>query len=267
MSALLCWACISQPLKAAESFIILQSTTSAQNSGLYDYLLPIFEQISGVEVRVVAVGSGQAIKNAGNCDGDVLLVHDRPAEDDFVASGLGLARADLMYNDYVIVGPRRDPAKIAGLKDVVEALKRIAAGQAVFISRGDNSGTNKAELALWTTAEIDTSNVSGSWYRETGSGMGASLNTAASMNAYVMTDRATWLSFGNKADLVVMVEGDRRLFNQYGVILVNPAHCKNTKSKMGQQFINWLLSSRGQGAIGTFRVNGIQVFFPNAQLR
>lgn len=254
----------SQQSTAGEKFIIVQSTTSAQNSGLYDYILPIYKRKSGIQVRVVAVGTGQAIKNAGNCDGDVLLVHDKSAEDAFVAKGLGVGRSNLMYNDYVIVGPRSDPANIAGMKDVSAALKKIAVTRSAFVSRGDNSGTNKAELDLWADAGVDTSSASGTWYRETGSGMGASLNTAASMNAYVMTDRATWISFANKAELEIKVQGDPRLFNQYGVTLVNPAICQNIKSVMGKNFIDWLLSPDGQSAIKSFRLDDTQVFFPNA---
>lgn len=249
---------------AAGDFIIVQSTTSTQNSGLYDHLLPQFTAKTGIEVRVVAVGTGQAIKNAQNCDGDVLLVHARPAEEKFVAEGYGVERTDLMYNDFVIVGPADDPAGIAGKKDAAAALAGIAATQAPFASRGDDSGTHKAELALWRAAGIDPAAASGGWYRETGSGMGATLNTAVGMGAYALADRASWAAFGNKADHRVLVEGDPALFNQYGVILVNPGKCPNVKADLGQQFIDWLLSDEGQAAIAAFRVAGEQLFTPNA---
>jgi tungstate transport system substrate-binding protein len=250
---------------AEDKSILVQSTTSTQNSGLYGYLLPLFKADSGITVNVVAVGTGQAIKNAQNCDADVLLVHAKPAEEKFVADGYGVKRFDLMYNDFVIVGPASDPAGIAGGKDAAEALKTIAANKALFASRGDNSGTHKAEKALWKTAGLDPTGASGGWYRETGSGMGATLNAGVGMGAYVLTDRATWISFKNKGDFEIAVEGDKALFNQYGVILVNKDKCPTVKVELGQQFIDWLLSPKGQDAIRGFQVDGQQLFFPNAK--
>ena len=250
---------------AEDKSILVQSTTSTQNSGLYGYLLPLFKADSGITVNVVAVGTGQAIKNAQNCDADVLLVHAKPAEEKFVADGYGVKRFDLMYNDFVIVGPASDPAGIAGGKDAAEALKTIAANKALFASRGDNSGTHKAEKALWKTAGLDPTGASGGWYRETGSGMGATLNAGVGMGAYVLTDRATWISFKNKGDFKIAVEGDKALFNQYGVILVNKDKCPTVKVELGQQFIDWLLSPKGQDAIRGFQVDGQQLFFPNAK--
>ncbi len=247
----------------AES-IIVQSTTSTANSGLYDYLLPIFEGETGIEVNVVAVGTGQAIGNAANCDGDVLLVHAKSAEEKFVADGGGVMRTDLMYNDFVIVGPTEDPAGVNGTDDVQGALAKIAETGAPFASRGDDSGTHKAELALWNSAGVDPKSASGEWYRETGSGMGATLNTGIGMGAYVLTDRATWISFENKQDYDVAVEGDTDLFNQYGVILVNPEKCPSVKAEEGQTFIDWLLSDAGQDAIAGYQINDQQLFFPNA---
>lgn len=253
-----------QPSFAEDKFIVVQSTTSTQNSGLFDYLLPIFQEKTGIEVRVVAVGTGQAIKNAANGDGDVLFVHSKPSEEKFVADGLGVSRSDVMYNDFVIVGPANDPAGVAGSKDVVESLKKIADAKAPFASRGDDSGTHKAELRLWKAASIDPSEGSGDWYRETGSGMGATLNTGTGMGAYVMTDRATWISFGNKGDYKVAVEGDPILFNQYGIILVNPEVHTHVKADLGQQFVDWVLSKEGQQAIADYKVDGQQLFFPNS---
>ncbi len=255
---------LAGPAAAQENFIVVQSTTSTENSGLFGALLPAFKEKTGTEVRVVAVGTGQAIKNAQNCDGDVLLVHAKAAEETFVAEGYGVRRTDLMYNDFVIVGPAADPAGIAGTKDTAVALAKIQGAAAPFVSRGDDSGTHKAELALWKAAGIDPKAASGSWYRETGSGMGATLNTAVGMGAYALTDRATWISFGNKGDFQIAVEGDAVLFNQYGVILVNPARCPNVKAVQGQAFIDWLLSDDGQAAIAGYTINGQQLFFPNA---
>jgi tungstate transport system substrate-binding protein len=251
------------PALAGEGdFIVVQSTTSTQNSGLLDYILPMFQDEYGTEVRVVAVGTGQAIKNAANCDGDVLLVHAKASEEKFVAEGGGVERFDLMYNDFVIVGPGSDPAGIEG-KDVDEALKGIADAQAPFASRGDDSGTSKKEIQLWKDAGVDPSGGSGEWYRETGSGMGATLNAAVGMNAYTLTDRATWISFDNKADFKIVVQGDDKLFNQYGVILVSPEKCPSVKAALGQQFIDWLLGD-GQAVIASYKVAGQQLFFPNA---
>ena len=264
--ALLVAALALAPERApAEDFIIVQSTTSTQNSGLYDHLLPQFREKTGIEVRVVAVGTGQAIKNAQNCDGDVLLVHAKPAEEAFVAEGFGVERLDVMYNDFVIVGPPADPAGIAGKADATAALKAVAEAGAPFASRGDDSGTHKKELALWTAAGVDPAAASGTWYRETGSGMGATLNTAVGMDAYTMTDRGTWIAFKNKDDFRILVEGDARLFNQYGVILVNPEKHPRVKAEDGQAFIDWLTGKEGQAAIAAYKRAGEQLFFPNAE--
>ena len=251
--------------QAADKFIVVQSTTSTQNSGLLDYILPMFTKKTGIEVRVVAVGTGQAIKNAQNGDGDVLLVHAKPAEEKFVADGWGVKRFDVMYNDFVIVGPASDPAKVGGMKDAPGAMKMIAEAKAPFASRGDDSGTHKAELKLWQAAGVDVKAASGSWYRETGSGMGATLNASVGMNAYTLTDRATWISFGNKGDYKIAVEGDDRLFNQYGIMLVNKEKCPNVKADLGQQFVDWVISKEGQQAIADYKQNGQQLFFPNAK--
>ena len=255
---------LAAQVAAADKSIILQSTTSTANSGLYDYILPIFTAKSGIKVNVVAVGTGQAIKNARNGDGDVLLVHAKDAEAEFVADGYGVARFDVMYNDFVIVGPPDDPAGIEGAKDAAAALARIAVAEAVFASRGDNSGTHKKERRLWEAAGVDPTVASGSWYRETGSGMGATLNTAIGMGAYTLTDRATWISFKNKGEFRIAVEGGSELFNQYGVILVNAQKHSNVRVVEGQLFIDWLLSAEGQAAIGAYRLQGKQLFFPNA---
>ena len=252
-------------LHADDKFIIVQSTTSTQNSGLFEYILPMFAKKTGIEVRVVAVGTGQALKNGENGDGDVVLVHSKPDEEKFVADGWGVKRHDVMYNDFIIVGPAADPAKIAGLKDAAEGLKKIAATEAPFASRADDSGTNKAELKLWQDAGIDPKPASGKWYLETGSGMGATLNTAVGKGAYALTDRGTWLSFANQGDFKVLVEGDPKLFNQYGVILVNPAKHPKVKAKEGQAFIDWLIGPEGQAAIASYKIDGEQLFFPNAR--
>ena len=252
------------PVAAGENFIVLQSTTSTRNSGLLDAILPIFEEKSGIEVRVVAVGTGQAIKNAVRGDGDVLMVHAKASEIEFVAQGWGVERFDLMYNDFVIIGPVADPVDVSGMDNVVAALLRIAASGAVFVSRGDDSGTHKAELRLWREADVNVAAASGGWYRETGAGMGTTLNIAIEMGAYVMADRASWISFGHKVDHVVLVQGDERLFNQYGVILVNPVRHPAVKEKSGQIFVDWLIGAQGQAAIAAFRVAGQQLFFPNA---
>ncbi len=251
--------------RAENPFIIVQSTTSTDNSGLFKHLLPMFTAKTGIDVRVVAVGTGQAIKNASNGDGDVLFVHAKKAEEEFVAQGGGVKRFDVMYNDFVIVGPKTDPAKIDGGKDAAAALKKIAGAKAPFASRGDDSGTHKAELKLWDGAGVDVKGASGDWYRSTGSGMGATLNTAAGMGAYVLSDRASWSAFKNKADMKIVVEGDKKLFNQYGVMLVNPEKHKHVKAKEGQMFIDWLLSAEGQAAIRSFQIGGEQQFFPNAE--
>jgi tungstate transport system substrate-binding protein len=252
-------------LQAEDKFIIVQSTTSTQNSGLFDHILPIFIKKTGIEVRVVAVGTGQALKNAENGDGDVVLVHSKPDEEKFVADGWGIKRYDVMYNDFIIVGPAGDPAKITGLRDTAASLKKIADAQAPFASRADESGTHKAELKLWQDAGVDPKPSSGQWYLETGSGMGATLNTAVGKQAYALTDRGTWLSFANKDDFKIFVEGDPKLFNQYGVILVNPAKRPNVKQKEGQAFIDWLTGPEGQAAIASYKIDGEQLFFPNAR--
>lgn len=250
---------------ADDHSIIVQSTTSTANSGLYDHLLPKFEKATGIQVNVVAVGTGQAIKNAKNCDGDVLLVHDKRAEEKFVTDGFGIKRSDVMYNDFIVVGPQNDPAQISGSGNVVDALKKISTQKSIFASRGDNSGTHKAEKRLWSAAQIDPSKSSGKWYRETGSGMGATLNAAVGMGAYALTDRGTWISFKNKSDYKILVEGDDRLFNQYGVILVNPQTCKHVRKADGQKFIDWLIGKEGQKEIASYKLKGKQLFFPNAQ--
>jgi len=249
---------------AQDQSIIVQSTTSTANSGLYDHILPIFENETGIRVNVVAVGTGQAIRNAENCDGDVLLVHAKPAEQAFVAAGYGTKRTDLMYNDFVIVGPEGDPAGIGGMEDVQDALARIAEAGALFASRGDDSGTHKKEMALWSETGVDPTDASGDWYRETGSGMGATLNAGIGMGAYVMTDRATWISFGNTQDYTIAVQGDADMFNQYGVIPVNPDKCPSVNADAAQAFADWLLSQDGQAAIAAHEVAGQQLFFPNA---
>jgi len=250
---------------AEEKSILLQSTTSTASSGLYDAILPKFTGKTGIKVNVVAVGTGQAIKNAQNGDGDVLLVHAKPAEDKFVADGYGVERFDVMYNDFIIVGPPSDPAGIGGTKDAPAALKQIAEKGAVFAARGDNAGTHKKETALWKDAGLDPTKASGDWYRETGSGMGATLNTAVGMGAYTITDRGTWISFKNKGDYKILVEGDPNLFNQYGIILLNPKKHPKVKVAEGQAFIDWILSDEGQQAIADYKLHGLQLFFPNAK--
>jgi len=255
---------LPQGLQAAERYITVASTTSTEASGLFRHLLPGFTEETGIEVRVVAVGTGQAIKLARSCDADVLFVHHRPSEEKFVANGYGVSRHDVMYNDFVLVGPEADPAGIHGRTEVTAALSVIAAAELPFTSRGDDSGTHKKERALWAAAGVDAAAASGTWYRETGSGMGATLNTAVAMGAYALTDRGTWLAFKNKAGMAVLSEGDQRLFNPYGVILVSEAKCPHTKSAPGQAFVDWLVSPEGQAAIAAFKLNGQQLFFPNA---
>jgi tungstate transport system substrate-binding protein len=251
-------------LAADESFITVASTTSTENSGLFEYLLPKFQEQTGIEVRVVAVGTGQAIELAKNGDADVLFVHHTPSEEEFVAEGHGVERSDVMYNDFVIVGPASDPAGIKGMEDVSVALEKIAEKQTAFASRGDDSGTHKKELSLWEETGVNIQNASGDWYRETGSGMGATLNIASGMNAYALTDRATWLQFGNRGDLEILVEGDAKLFNQYGIILVSPVKHPHIKKDLGQKFVGWILSEEGQELIGAYKIEGQQAFFPNA---
>ena len=251
---------------AQEKFIVVASTTSTEQSGLFGYLLPIFEKDTGIKVRVVALGTGQALDMARRGDADVAFVHDTAAEEKFIAEGSGVKRYPVMYNDFVLIGPKSDPAKIAGGKDILAALVKIQQAQAPFVSRGDKSGTHAAELRYWKDAGVDIDAKKGAWYRDTGSGMGPTLNTASSMNGYVLADRGTWLSFKNRGDLVILVEGDKKLFNQYGVMLVNPAKHPHVKADLGQQFIDWLVSPRGQEAIAGYKIGGEQLFFPNAKL-
>jgi tungstate transport system substrate-binding protein len=255
---------LSTSATATERSILLQSTTSTKNSGFYDHILPLFKADSGITVHVVAVGTGQAIKNARNCDADVLLVHAEADEKNFVARGFGVKRHRLMYNDFVIVGPSSDPAKISNFKTAPAALTRIAQTETLFVSRGDSSGTHKREQALWRSTGINAVAASGEWYRETGSGMGATLNAAVAMSAYALTDRATWIAFRNKQGFKIHVDGGKALLNQYAVILVNKARCPANKAKAGQRFVDWLTSTAGQAAIQRFRKNGQQLFFPNA---
>ncbi len=245
--------------------ILVQSTTSTANSGFYKYLLPMFETQTGIKVNVVAVGTGQAIRNARNCDADVLLVHAKAAEDAFVADGFGVERFDLMYNDFVIIGPAGDPANVSKQSDIHNALKNISTVNALFASRGDNSGTHKKEQSLWHAININTEAVKPSWYRSTGSGMGATINTAIGLGAYTLTDRATWISFKNKDDFKIQFQGDPKLFNQYGVTLVNPEKCPSVSQHSAQQFIDWLLSKKTQQSIAAFAVDGEQLFYPNAK--
>jgi tungstate transport system substrate-binding protein len=248
-------------LTAALVFITLASTTSTEQSGLFKHLLPIFEKKTGIQVRVVALGTGQALDMGKRGDADVAFVHDKAAEEKLVAEGFFVGRREVMYNDFVLVGPKSDPATLRGT-DIVAGLKKIAQAKAPFTSRGDRSGTHGAELRLWQLAGIDPK---GSWYRETGSGMGPTLNTASGMNAYALTDRGTWLSFKNRGELVVLVEGDARLFNQYGVMLVNPAKHAHVKKAEGMAFVDWLTSVEGQKAIAGYKIGGEQLFFPNAR--
>ncbi len=253
------------PAGAQEKFIVVASTTSTEQSGLFGYLLPLFEKDTGIKVRVVALGTGQALDMARRGDADVVFVHDQPAEEKFVAEGFGVKRFPVMYNDFVLVGPKSDPARIGGGKDILEALRKIEAAKAPFVSRGDKSGTHAAELRYWKDAGVDLDAKKGTWYKDTGSGMGPTLNTASSMNGYALTDRGTWLSFKNRGDLTILVEGDKRLFNQYGVMLVNPAKHPQVKKDLGQQFVDWVVSPQGQAAIAGYKIGGEQLFFPNAK--
>ena len=255
-------ALFATPAFADDPIVLVQSTTSTQNSGLYAYILPIATEALGLDIRVVAVGTGQALGNAERCDGDMLIVHARAAEEEFVSAGFGLARYDLMYNDFVLVGPATDPANVAEATGIADALARIAIAEVPFASRGDDSGTHKKELSLWDGI-ADVAAASGDWYRETGSGMGATLNLAVGMGAYTLTDRATWLAFENRGSHVILNEGDAALFNQYGVVPVNPAHCPNANAIGAQAFTEWLLGD-GQAVIAAFEVDGQQLFFPNA---
>jgi tungstate transport system substrate-binding protein len=249
----------------AQTYITVASTTSTEQSGLFKHLLPIFEKKAGIQVRVVALGTGQALDMGRRGDADVVFVHARPLEEKFLAEGFGIRRYDVMYNDFVLIGPKADPAKVAGGKDAADAFRRIKSAQAPFVSRGDKSGTHFAELEIWKATGIDIGKDKGTWYRDTGQGMGPALNSAAGMNAYILTDRATWLSFKNRADLTIMLEGDKRLFNQYGIILVSPAKHPSVKKVEGQAFIDWMISPEGQNAIADYKISGEQLFFPNAK--
>ena len=249
---------------AQDKSIVVASTTSTQDSGLFGHILPMFKAKTGIDVKVVAQGTGQALDTARRGDADVVFVHAKQAEEKFVAEGFGVKRYPVMYNDFILVGPKSDPAAVKGSKDIVSALGAIKTKGADFISRGDKSGTHQAELNLWKVAGIDIGKDKGPWYKEIGQGMGAALNTASASNAYVLADRGTWLSFKNRGDLVVAVEGDKRLFNQYGVMLVNPEKHPSVKKELGQQFIDWLVSAEGQKAIADYKINGEQLFYPNA---
>ena len=263
--ALVFAAGLAAPIAApAQTAITVASTTSTEQSGLFRHLLPPFESKTGIQVKVVAVGTGQALDIGRRGDADVVFVHDAKAEEKFIAEGSGVKRFEVMYNDFVLVGPKGDPAKIAGGKDILEALRRISAAGAPFASRADRSGTHAAELRYWEAAGVDLAPGKGKWYKETGSGMGPTLNTASGLNAYALTDRGTWLSFRNRGDLAILVEGDKRLFNQYGVMLVNPQKHPHVKREAGQKFVDWLVSAEGQAAIASYRINGEQLFFPNA---
>ena len=255
---------LSQSAIAQEKSIVLSSTTSTEQSGLFGFILPIFKMKSGIDVKVVAVGTGQALDIGRRGDADVVFVHDKPAEEKFVSEGFATQRNEVMYNDFVLIGPKSDPAKIAGGKDIQAAFKKIASSQAPFVSRGDKSGTHAAELRYWKDAGI-TPTPGASWYKETGSGMGPALNTASGMKGYILADRATWLTFKNRGDLTILVQGDPKLFNQYGVMLVNPAKYPNVKKAEGQAFIDWILSKNGQDVIASYQIGGEQLFFPNAK--
>jgi tungstate transport system substrate-binding protein len=264
IAALIFASVCASPTRAQDKSIVVASTTSTEDSGLFGYLLPIFKAKTGIDVKVIAQGTGQALDTARRGDADVVFVHAKPAEEKFVAEGFGVKRFDVMYNDFVLIGPKTDPAGIAGSKDILAALKTIKAKQAPFVSRGDRSGTHQAELALWKNAGVDIATDKGPWYRDIGQGMGAALNTASAMNAYVLSDRGTWISFKNRGDLAIAVEGDKNLFNQYGVILVNPEKFPHVKKDLGQTFVDWVLSAEGQKTIAGYKIDGQQLFFPNA---
>src|SRR5262245_544787 len=255
---------VTAPASAQEKSIVVASTTSTQDSGLFGHILPLFKAKTGIDVKVVAQGTGQALDTARRGDADVVFVHAKAQEEKFLAEGFGVKRFDVMYNDFVLIGPKADPAKVKGGKDVLAALKAISGAGSPFVSRGDKSGTHSAELALWKAASLDPAGAKPAWYREIGQGMGAALNTASAMGAYVLSDRGTWLSFKNKGELEISVEGDRRLFNQYGVILVNPEKHPSVKKELGQAFVDWVISAEGQGAIRSYKIDGQQLFFPNA---
>lgn len=256
--------CVASSASSAQKFITVASTTSTEQSGLFKHILPMFQKKTGIEVRVVAQGTGQALDTARRGDADVVFVHAKFAEEKFIAQGYGVKRFPVMYNDFVLIGPKSDPAKIAGGKDILAALRKIKSASAPFVSRGDRSGTHMAEIALWKQSGTDIGKEKGPWYRDTGQGMGPALNTASSMNGYILADRGTWISFKNRGDLAILVEGDKRLFNQYGVILVNAAKHTHVKKDLGQAFINWIVSAEGQKAIASYKIGGEQLFFPNA---
>jgi tungstate transport system substrate-binding protein len=252
------------PATAQEKSIVVASTTSTQDSGLFGHILPMFKAKTGINVKVVAQGTGHALETGRRGDADVLFVHARAQEEKFVADGFGVKRFDVMYNDFVLIGPKSDPAKVRGSKDILAGLKAINDKGAPFVSRGDKSGTHSAELRLWKQATLDPTAAKPAWYREIGQGMGAALNTSSAMGAYVLADRGTWLSFKNKGDLEIVLEGDKRLFNQYGIMLVNPAKHAHVKKDLGQKFVDWIISKEGQAAIDSYKINGMQLFFPNA---
>jgi tungstate transport system substrate-binding protein len=264
LTAMLSALLAAAPVVAQERFITVASTTSTEQSGLFKYLLPVYEKKTGVQVRVVALGTGQALDLARRGDADVVFVHDKEAEEKFLSDGFGVRRFEVMYNDFVVVGPKSDPARAAG-KDILGALRKIRESGAAFASRADKSGTHAAEIRYWKMAGIDIEKDKGGWYRETGSGMGPTLNTASGLNAYALTDRGTWLAFKNRGELVILVEGDEKLFNQYGVMLVNPARHQHVKKELGQAFVDWLVSAEGQAAIAGYKIGSDQLFFPNAK--
>ena len=262
--ALVAIALLAPVALAQEKSIVIASTTSTQDSGLFGHILPLFKAKTGIDVRVIAVGTGQALDTARRGDADVVFVHAKSAEEKFLAEGFGVKRYPVMYNDFILIGPKNDPAGIKGMKDIVTALKTLKDKSATFISRGDKSGTHIAEINLWKLAGVDIAAEKGPWYKEIGQGMGAALNAAAASDGYVLSDRGTWLSFKNKGDLIIAVEGDKRLFNQYGVMLVNPRKYPHVKKELGQQFIDWLISPEGQREIADYKINGEQLFYPNA---
>jgi len=257
---------VASPTQAQTQSIVVASTTSTQDSGLFGHILPLFKAATGIEVRVVAQGTGQALDTGRRGDADVLFVHAKAQEEKFVADGFGVKRFPVMYNDFVLIGSKSDPAGIKGKSDIVAALQAIKAKAAPFISRGDRSGTHIAELDLWKAAGIDIAKDKGPWYKDIGQGMGAALNTASATNAYVLADRGTWISFKNRGELDIVVQGDKRLFNQYGVMLVNPAKHPHVKKELGQAFVDWLVSAAGQKAIADYKIEDQQLFFPNANV-
>ena len=263
MSTLLAVLMSSSQVYAQDKSIVVSSTTSTEQSGLFNFILPIFKMKTGIDAKVVAVGTGQALDIGRRGDADVVFVHDKPAEEKFVEDGFSTKRYEVMYNDFVLIGPKSDPAKVGGGKDIQAALQKIAAAQAPFVSRGDKSGTHAAELRYWKGAGIAIAPGT-AWYKETGSGMGPALNTASAMNGYILADRGTWISFKNRGDLTILVQGDPKLFNQYGVMLVNPAKFPHVKKVQGQEFIDWLISKNGQEVIASYQIGGEQLFFPNA---